>query len=82
MQDSMEQKLTRAEEHCESFRRDLRQEQSMAKAAQLRLQELEQQQGAARDHERQLLDAQELARGLQDQLSAERVCLYRSGGDA
>ena len=82
MQDSVEQKLTRAEDRCESFRRDLRQEQSMARDEKLRLQELEQQQDAARGYERQLLNAQELARGLQEQLSAERVCLYRSGGAA
>ena len=82
MQDSMEQKLTRAEDHCESFRRDLRQEQSMASAAEVRLQELEEKQDAARDHERQLLVAKELAKGLQEQLSAERVCLCNSDGAA
>ena len=75
----MEQKLTRAEDHCESFRRDLRQEQSMARAREVRLQELEQKQDAARDCERQLLVAQELARGLQEQLSAEQVRPCNSG---
>ena len=83
MQDSMEQKLARAEDLCESFRRDLRQEQSTARAAELRLQELEEKQDAARDHERQLLAAQEeLARGLREQLSAEQVRPCNSGGAA
>ena len=78
----MEQKLTRAEDHCESFRRDLGQEQSMARAAQLRLQELEEKQDAARDYERKLLAAEELARGFQEQLSAEQVCPCNSSGAA
>ena len=78
----MEQKHTAAQAQCDSLRAKLFQEQSRAKAAKLRLQQLEQERGAESDLQRQLLADQELAGQRQEQLRSERVRSLNLGGTA
>ena len=81
MQDLV-RKYVRAEEASRSYDREQYHEQSRGRAAELREQELERERDAGRDFERQLLAAQKLAKGLQEQLRTERVRARNSGGAA